>query len=161
MPVQYQIVINIQSENEAFEEHLLNQNIVTSFKNLLIITLPFQELSLPLNSAKNVPRFLYKSQWSPRVSFSVAIMSELAWLLAWTWKLIHEKAAFTPFQVMSARRGSHAQNIAVHLKKIRAFDSQALNLNAQYLFGRDDAARFLYDSLISVCHKTECVGNAK
>lgn len=157
MPVQYQIVINIQSESEAFEEHLLNQNIVTSFKNLLIIMIPFQELSLPLNSAKNVPRFLYKSQWSPRVSSSVAIMRELAW----TWKLIHEKAAFTPFQVMSARRGSHAQNIAMHLKKIRAFDSQALNLNAQYLFGRDDAARFLYDSLISVCHKSECTGNAK
>lgn len=77
------------------------------------------------------------------MSFSVANMRELAWLLAWTWKLIMRKLHFYQFQVMSARRGSHAQSIAVHPKKITAFDSQALKLNAQYLIGRDGAACFL------------------
>jgi len=57
LPVQYQIEIKIQLENEAFKEHLLNQNIVTSSKNPLITKISFQESSLPLNFAKNVPRF--------------------------------------------------------------------------------------------------------
>lgn len=96
MPVQYQIVINIQSRNEAFEEHLLNQNIVTSFKKPVNYYDPFPRTLVTPKSAKNVLRFLYKSQWSPRVSFSVANLRELAWLLAWTWKLIYEKAAFLP-----------------------------------------------------------------
>lgn len=60
-PVQYQLVINTQSENEAFAEHLLNQNIVTSFKNLLIIMICFQEPSLPPKLCKECAQISFQT----------------------------------------------------------------------------------------------------